>query len=158
MGLWASFFLLLLSEPTSVVSAGKKVPADIWEKLYFAGFTVSTLGIGDYIPSSDEWSIVTDVYTFTGLVFVTMSITYFVPVLSGVTQQRSLGIMLSSLGQSPQQIVLNNWDGRSFNRLIAQASSLANLLVMHSQNHKAYPVIHYFHTHKAKNSSHYHTL
>ncbi len=151
-GLWGSFFLLLLSQPDSVVSSSTKVPADVWEKLYYAGFTVSTLGIGDYIPSTHEWRVVTDIFAFSGLAFITMSITYFVPVLSGVIQLRSLGIMISSFGESPQQIVLNSWDGKSFNRLVAQASSIANLLVMHSQNHKAYPVIHYFHTHKAKNA------
>jgi hypothetical protein len=152
VGLWASFFLLLLSQSDSVVSSSTKVPADAWEKFYYAGFTVSTLGIGDYIPSTNEWSVVTDIYAFTGLALVTMSITYFVPVLSGVTQKRNLGIMISSFGQSPQEMVLNSWDGKSFNRMIAQASSIANMLVMHSQNHKAYPVIHYFHSHKAKNT------
>ena len=61
--------------------------------------------------------------------------------------------MISSFGQSPQEMVLNSWDGKSFNRMIAQASSIANTLTVHSQNHKAYPVIHYFHTHKAKNAT-----
>ena len=102
VGLWGSFFLLLLSQSDSVLSSSTKVPADIWEKLYYAGFTVSTLGIGDYIPATNEWSIVTDVYSFTGLAFITMSITYFVPVLSGVIQKRNLGIIISSFGESPQ--------------------------------------------------------
>ena len=79
-----------------------------------------------------------------------MSITYFVQVLSGAILQRNLAITLSSLGQSPQQIVLNSWNGTNFQRLVAQASNLSNMLIMHSQNHKAFPVQHFFHTNEVK--------
>lgn len=151
-GLWGSFFLLLISQPDSIISSSNKLPADAWQKLYYAGFTISTLGIGDYVGSQNLWRVITDMYAFSGLVLITMSITYFVPVLSGVILQRNLGITLSSLGQSPQQMVLNSWDGKTFHRLTAQASSISNMLIMHSQNHKAYPIIHYFHTHKAKHA------
>ncbi|WP_310586200.1 potassium channel family protein [Telluribacter humicola] len=150
--LWASFFMLLLSQPDSIISSSTKLPADLWQKLYYAGFTISTLGVGDYISSNNWWRILTDVYAFTGLVLITMSITYFVPVLSGVILQRNLGIFLCSLGQTPQQVVLNSWDGKSFHRLTTQVSSLSNMLIMHSQNHKAYPIIHYFHTRKARHA------
>lgn len=152
ISLWGSFFLLLLSEADSVVNSTTRESADAWQKLYYAGFAFSTLGVGDYVASSNLWRIITDVYAFTGLVLITTSVTYFVPVLSGVILQRNLGITLCSLGQSPQQLVLNSWDGRSFNRLVSQASSISNTLIQHSQNHKGYPVIHYFHTKKAKNA------
>ncbi|WP_224994703.1 potassium channel family protein [Cesiribacter sp. SM1] len=152
LGLWGSFFLILLSESGSIISSSTRLPADAWEKFYYAGFTVSTLGVGDFIGSQIEWRILTDVYALTGLVLITMSITYFLPVLSGVIKQRNLGIMLSSMGQSAQQLVLSSWDGKSFHRLTAQASDVSNMLIEHSQNHKAYPVIHYFHTHKAKHA------
>lgn len=152
ISLWLSFFLLLLSQTDSIISSSSRLPADAWEKFYYAGFALSTLGVGDFVASSNLWRVLTDVYAFTGLVLITTSVTYFVPVLSGVTAQRNLGIILSSLGQTPQQLVLNSWDGNSFERLIAQAADLSNQLIMHSQNHKAYPIIHYFHTPKAKNA------
>jgi len=84
-----------------------KIPASAIEKLYYSGFVISTLGIGDFMASNDIWRIVTDVYSFTGLILLTMSVTYFIPVLSGVIKQRKLGINLSSLGSSPQEIILN---------------------------------------------------
>jgi hypothetical protein len=150
--LWTSFFLLLLFQPDSIISSSSRLPADAWQKLYYAGFTLSTLGVGDYIGSENVWRLLTNVYAFTGLVLITMSITYFVPVLSAVIKQRNLDIMLSSIGKTPQQLIINSWDGKSFHRLVAQASDLANMLIEHNQSHKAYPVIHYFHTRKVKHA------
>lgn len=146
LALWGSFFLLLLSQNNSVISSSEQLPADAWQKLYYAGFTLSTLGVGDYIATSNLWRMLTTLYSFTGLWLITMSITYFFSVLSGVVNDRQLGVLLSSLGKTPQQVLLNSWNGKTFDRLVKQASDLATLLVKHTQNHKAYPVIHYFHT------------
>lgn len=153
LALWGSFFLLLLSEKDSIINSSTKLPADVWEKIYYAGFTLSTLGVGDYASTSNLWRMMTALYSFTGLWLITMAITYFFSVLSGVVNDRQLGVMLSSLGESPQQVVLNSWDGKTFDRLVKQGSDLAALLIKHTQNHKAYPVIHYFHTRSAKHAT-----
>lgn len=150
--LWLSFVLLISSTPDSIISSSTKVPADLWEKIYFAGFTLSTLGMGDYIGSTDIWRIVTSIYSFTGLIILTMSVTYFIPVLSAVIDKRKLGISIRSLGESPQEMVLNSWNGKNFDEFFSTASSLANSLITHSQHHRAYPVIHYFHQVEKKNN------
>lgn len=144
--IWGSFVLLLMSEPGSIIKSDTKMPADIWQKIYYAGFTISTLGVGDFESSSNLWRVFTVIYSFSGLVLITMSITYFVPVLSGVTDKRKLGILLGSMGNDPQKIILNNWDGSSFNRLISQLSDLSDMLIQHTHNHKAFPIVHYYHT------------
>lgn len=153
LGLWSSFFLLLLSQSDSIINSSTRFPADPWGKFYYAGFTLSTLGVGDYVASQSIWRVLTDWFALNGLVLITTSITYLLPVLSAVLSQRQLAILFSSLGQSPQEMVLNSWDGKSFHRLVAQASDLAGMLLKHSQNHKAYPVIHYFHTHKPQGAT-----
>ncbi len=144
--LWASLFSLLLSDHNSIINSTTHLPADMWEKLYYAGFILSTVGVGDYVPSNNFWRIITDIYSFTGLVFVTMSITYFISVLSAVLNQRRLALSLNSLGSSPYNIIENGWNGENFSRLVNQASQFSNDIFKHSQNHLAYPVIHYFHS------------
>ena len=139
-----SFFLLLQSDVDSLVNSSK-IPASAIEKLYYSGFVISTLGIGDFMASNDIWRIVTDVYSFTGLILLTMSVTYFIPVLSGVIKQRKLGINLSSLGSSPQEIILNAWNGKDYEFFKLQMLNFADALLEHNQNHRAYPVIHFFH-------------
>lgn len=153
LALWGSFFLMLLSQNDSIINSSTQLPADALQKLYYAGFTLSTLGVGDYVATENLWRMMTTLYSFTGLWLITMAITYFFSVLSGVVSDRQLGVVLGGLGESPQQVVLNSWDGKTFDRLVKQASSLATLLIKHTQNHKAYPVIHYFHTSVPKHAT-----
>jgi len=146
--LWSSLFILLLAVEDSVINATTQISANNWEKFYYAGFIISTVGIGDFIANSNMWKIISDIYAFTGLVFITMSITYFIPVLSAVIKQKQLSLELNSLGSSPHKILENGWDGQNFDRLVKQSSALSQILFLHSQNHRAYPVIHYFHSSK----------
>lgn len=147
-----SFSLVLMGQIDSIIDATTKLPATDWEKVYYSGYVLSTLGIGDYVPSTNTWRLVTNLYAFTGLIFITMSVTYFIPVLSAVIKQRKLGINISGLGDSPQEVILNAWNGQNFDFLKFQLLNLSDELVDHNQNHRAYPIIHYFHNNKRKNA------
>ncbi|WP_142785850.1 potassium channel family protein [Changchengzhania lutea] len=147
-----SFILLLASDVDSVINSTTNLHVNLWEKIYYSGFVISTLGIGDFIASSNLWRSITILYSFTGLIFITMSITYFIPVLTAVIKKRKLGISLSSLGNTPQDIVLNALDADNSDYFKFQLLSLSDALVEHSQNHRAYPVIHYFHNNKKDNT------
>ncbi|HKL37019.1 MAG TPA: hypothetical protein VJ899_12065, partial [Salegentibacter sp.] len=61
-------------------------------------------------------------------------------------------ISLSTLGSNPQEIVLNAWNGKDFNRLTSKLDGISNSIIKYSQQHRAYPVIHYFHNNKVKNN------
>ena len=139
-----SLFLLLLADVDSIVNAAK-IPGSVLDKLYYAGFVVSTLGIGDFTPSNDLWRVITDIYAFTGLILITMSVTYFIPVLSAVIKQRKLGINLSNLGDSVEKIILNVINGNDYTFFKIQLLNYSDALLEHNQNHRAYPVIHFFH-------------
>lgn len=71
LGLWASLFLLFASHPGSIVDDATKLPADLWETFYYAGFTLSTLGVGDYAAAADGWRVLTSAAAFCGLTFIT---------------------------------------------------------------------------------------
>ncbi len=150
--LWSSLVLVLLSHPGSIVNSSSKIPADLWEVIYYSGYTLSTLGVGDFVASSDVWRIITTIYSFTGLILLTMSVTYFVPVLTAIIDQRKLGIILSTLGSSPQEIILNAWNGKDFSRFTEKVDDFAESIIKYSQQHRAYPVIHFFHNNKQKNN------
>ena len=150
--LWSSFFLLLLSDPGSVINSTTHVFAGAWEKLYYSGFNLSTAGIGDFVASNNLWRIVTDLYSATGLIFITLSITYFVPVLSAVITQRQLGLGIGSLGDTPVDMLLNGYNGKNFKLFVKEVTKFSDILFKHSQNHRAYPVIHYFHNTKEHNA------
>jgi hypothetical protein len=144
-GMWIGAFLLLQSDPASVLDSNTDAITTAWEKLYFAGYTLSTMGNGDYKPGSYVWDIVTNLLAFSGLAFITISITYIMPVLSAVILQVKLSVFINSMGDTPQQILINGWNGKNFDRLLKNDATMAELLIQHSENHKAYPIIHYFH-------------
>ncbi|MCP9199693.1 potassium channel family protein [Gramella sp. GC03-9] len=143
--LWLSFSFILYGMPGVIVDSTTKVPADFLELVYYAGFSLSTLGMGDFVPVTTAARILTSFFSFTGLILLTMSVTYFIPVLSAVIEQRKLGIRLSLLGKSPQEIVLNAWNGENFDSLLKKSDELSGSIIKYSQQHRAYPVIHYFH-------------
>lgn len=145
--LWLGTVLVLLSGDAAVVDAQTGAPADAAELVYYAGFTISTLGIGDYVATSDAWRTFTAASSFAGLVLITLSITYLLSVVGAVVDRRSLAAHVHGLGRTPQQIVVGGWDGAGFSspfqqHLVALASEISGL----AEKHLAYPVLQYFHT------------
>lgn len=150
--LWTGNALIFLADKHSVVSTTTLLPANTMERIYFTGYTLSTLGNGDFKAGTDGWSIYTAFLSFTGLMFITIAITYMVPVLSAVTQRRALSIQIASIGNSPQRILLNNWNGENLKKLEGQFQNLTHEIVHQGQMHLSYPVLHYF-QHKNKEES-----
>lgn len=150
--LWMSLVLILYGNPGAVIESATKIPANFWQIVYYSGYSLSTLGMGDYVASADIWRVLTSIYSFTGLILLTMSVTYFIPVLSAVIDQRKLGISLSTLGRSPEEIVLGCWNGENFEPLLKKIDKFSDSIIRYSQQHRAYPVIHYFHNNKEKNA------
>jgi hypothetical protein len=148
LGLWLGLFLVLLSEKASIVHSTTHVSTNALEKFYYAGFTLSTLGVGDYVASSDVWRVISSVSAFSGLVFITASITYFVPVLSAVNLQSKLSLFINSMGETPQQMLKNSWNGRNLSPFFENTSDLCDMIMQHTLHHRSYPVIHFCHNSK----------
>lgn len=144
--LWTGFMLLFSADSQAVVSATTGAPATFWERLYFIGFTVSTLGLGDFVPQGSLWRIATTLASLSGLFLMTLSITYFVPVISAVVEKRQLAASIAGLGLTPQEIMRGGWDGQGLDSLEQPLVNLAGSIEMHAQRHLAYPVLHFFHS------------
>lgn len=146
--MWLSFFFVLLSDPLSIRHGASRYPADGMENLYYAAFTPSTLGTGDFVATSNLWRIATGLAAISGLTFITASITYFGPVLSAIGHQGRLALYINSMGATPQQILTNSWNGRDLSRFSDRVPDICQMLFQHTLNHHSYPVIHYFHNDK----------
>lgn len=139
--------LLLYSvEPEVVVNAKTGTPAGFWERLYFTGFTVSTLGVGDYVPKGVGARALTVFASLSGLFVMTLSITYLIPVVSAVVEKRQLAGSIAGLGLTPEKILQAGWDGESLASLEQPLVQLSEAIEMHAQRHLAYPVLHFFHS------------
>ncbi|NDK54415.1 ion channel [Pontibacter fetidus] len=150
--LWAGNALIFISDPRAVVKSETNQPADNFERIYYTGYSLSTMGNGDFIGGSDLWKIYASVISFSGLIFITIAITYMVPVLEAVTKRRSLSIRIASIGYSVQSILISNWNGNDFKMLNTQFKGLEDQLVHQGQMHLAYPVLFYYHHVRKENS------
>ncbi len=144
--LWAGWTLLFSAETEAVVSSQTRSPAGLASRIYFTGYTLFTLGMGNYVPQGDLWELLTAAASLNGLFLVTLAITYLVPVVSAATQKRQLAAIVSDLGETPVEIVYKAWDGEGFSSLSTYLAQLTPMIELHAQRHLAYPVLHYFHS------------
>ncbi|MDX1656212.1 MAG: potassium channel family protein [Candidatus Competibacteraceae bacterium] len=143
--LWCGWTLVFNADPAAVVEASTGKAADFWERVYFAGFTVFTLGVGDYRPLGDGWRFLTALASLNGLTAVTLAITYLMPLVSAAVQKHQLAATIDGLGATPANIVIRGWNGRDFRGLELVLVGLSSTLTLHAERHLAYPVVHFFH-------------
>lgn len=142
---WGGWALVFGSDPTAVINQNTRQPADLAALLYFSGFAVYTLGVGDYVPNGGLWQVLTPVATINGFVLVTLSVTYIIQIISAAVGDRTVARFIYSLGETPNRILQNAWNGRDFSSLTSPVSQVVQMLAEHSQEHQAYPILLYFH-------------
>lgn len=139
---WVGWTFVFSASPSSVVSSSTGVPADAIGKAYFAGYTIFTLGNGDLQPLGG-WRAVTVVASASGLMIVTLAISYLVPLLSAVVEKRALAGRIALLGRNVREIAraLVSPGAEEVRR---ELSSFPQHLLLLKERHLAYPVLHYF--------------
>lgn len=143
---WAGWALVFIGAGDAVISSQGGGPVGTGERIYFAGYLVSTLGNGDYTTLGTGWKIASVLASFTGLLTATLAITFLVPVASGVVHRRQVATQIASLGGTPKAILARSWNGTDFSPLGQHLSDLYSDLHLLTQRHLAYPVLHYFHS------------
>lgn len=119
------------------------MPADAWDALYAAGFTVSTLGNGDVVPATPLGQVLSVIASITGLFALTLAITYLLPVLRAAADRRVLASTIHDLGTTPQEIAATLWPDGSTGNHDSIVLELAGALRQMTQAHSSYPVLHY---------------
>ena len=152
LGIWTACTIMILSEEKSVMNVETNTPGSLGSKIYYTGYTLSTLGNGDLEPGSAFWEIFTAIFSFTGLIFISIAITYLLPILSAEIEKQRLSVYISTLGYSVEEIIRQAWNGHDLRSLEAHLPTLTSMILMHTQNHHAYPILHYFHTERKKDA------
>jgi hypothetical protein len=87
------------------------------------------------------------------MLFVTMGVSYVLSVLGAVSNKRSFASSVSGIGDDSETFVRSGWDGEDFEGLHLPLNSLAGQLDRLSDQHKSYPILHYYHSEEAKHAS-----
>ncbi|KXS37031.1 potassium channel family protein [Modicisalibacter sp. 'Wilcox'] len=146
---WTGWWLLFSSEPLAVVNATSRVAASLGERAYFTGYTLTTLGYGDFVPANALWRFLSVVAASNGLILFTLAVTYIVPVVSAVTHKRQLALTISAIGRTPCRIAAATAGDGDYRSLANQLQQVQGDIASLGQQHLAYPVLHYFHSRHA---------
>lgn len=140
--IWFGLFLVFSWNPEAITNSDGR-PAGLLERLYFTGYILSTLGIGNFKPTSGVFEMATAVFSFFGFVFFTSSMTYFISVSSALVNKRTLAKSIYNLGTSPKEIS-SKFLALDSSYSYQQLNSLQEMIDKHLVNHHAYPVIHFY--------------
>lgn len=143
--LWAGWGLVFASGDETVLRSPAMQPADLSGLLYFVGFTIITLGVGDYVPQGSLWQMLTVIASLSGFFMITMLITYVIALLSAVVNARAFASQVTGLGQTPEAFVVAGWNGGNLHALDLPLNTLASSLAGLSQRYLAYPLLYHYH-------------
>lgn len=142
--LWLGWLLLFLPQADAVLTSGTGEPAGFWARVYFVGFSLITLGVGDYTPGSAFFQIATVLAAVTGFFLLTLSVTYLIPVTSAVVESRQLAARILLLGRNPPETVAHVVVRERGDDRLELLLDFVGPIVLLSQRHFAYPVLKYF--------------
>jgi hypothetical protein len=153
VSLWAGWTLIFCASPGALVASDTGRQADVTERVYFVGYTIFTLGLGDYKPVGHFYEIITALAAGSGFMLFGLALAYLVPVVSAATAKRQLGVCIWALGKDPGDIIARAWNGADSTALNPHLVSLVPMLAGLGENHLTYPVLHFFHSTKRSSSA-----
>lgn len=139
---WTGLFLLYSSDPGAITNSDGRT-ANAAERLYFTGYTLSTLGIGNFKPTTAFFEFLTSCFSFFGFIFFTSSMTYLISLSSANINKRALASSIHNLGKDPEAIAGKFLE---FNEIYRnqQILQLQEKIDQNGVNHQAYPVVHFY--------------
>lgn len=144
--LWIGWTCVLTADPSAVRDTATGRPAGFGDRVYFAGYSVFTLGNGDFRPDGWPWQVATVLASASGLAVVTLAITYIFGIVTAVTTKRQVALVIWSLGRDPHEVVTRSWDGSHLGNLDQRLWSVVPVLARLAEQHLAYPMLHQFHS------------
>lgn len=142
---WVGWFLIFCGSESSLINAKTTLSADLVDRIYYAGKTLTTVGYGDFRAPNELGQIVSVLCGLNGLFLVTLSITYSIPVVGSSVEKRRLSALIDSMGHSSGDIVDRSIGNGDFQFLVNQLQQLTVEVAAIAEKHLAYPVLLYFH-------------
>ncbi|MFC6997405.1 potassium channel family protein [Rufibacter roseus] len=142
--LWLGWSLVFYADQSSI-DAKDGSPPDLSDAMWYVAYCMFTIGNGDFMPKEDGWQLLSSLVGLTGMALVTLSITYVLQVVSAVVNKRAFASQVTSIGQSAEEFVLKQWNGKDFGAIELQLNSLSGQLAVLDEQHMAFPILHYYH-------------
>ncbi|MDB9526689.1 potassium channel family protein [Oscillatoria sp. CS-180] len=132
-----------------------ETPTDFQTALYYSGYTLTTLGVGDLVPKNSFWRLITVLEAAVGFSIITASLTYLLSVYSALTQRNTFALSLhhKAARRADAAVMLTNLKGQgNFDPALQELSNMSRDLLSLLESHHAYPILHYFRFHESRYS------
>jgi hypothetical protein len=150
---FGAWWLISSATDGAVRIAGTGQPAGLLERAYFVGYNYFTLGTNTYQAGDGLWQLLPVAVGASGLVALTIGISYLVPVASAVAERRQLAQYILALGQTPTKVAIQAWGGSGFGSLAQHLVALTPMVHLAGERHLTYPALAYFHSAREQASS-----
>lgn len=151
--LWAGWTFVFAGGENTLLDTHNPGPISWAERIYFVAYTLFTMGNGDFAPADGIWQIVTSFATASGMLFITLSVSYVLSVIGAVVDKRSFASAVSGTGTRSEEFIRAGWDGNDLRELDLPIDTISSDLSRLAKQHKAYPILHYYHTGDEEDSS-----
>ena len=150
--LWVGWIAIFCSGENAIINSGDGQPADFWARVYFAGFSISGLGTGDYIPQEAYWQVLTAVASLNGLLLTSLIIGFVIPIAQAEAHRRRIALTIFYTGKTVRELLLNTWNSSRHTILEQLLDDLISELIQLDQKHASFPVLHRFSNYRSKES------
>lgn len=142
--MWVGLVMVFASYPDAVVVALTREPADLSARIWYVLYVTTTVGNGGFAPNTGFFEVLSGICAASGMALLTLGITYTIQILSAVVDKRTFASEVLSMGHGTAEIV-ETLQNAPREAIAAQFSSLSSRLGSVTEQHKAYPILHYFH-------------
>ena len=141
-----AWLLLFATAAETVVATSTRVPTDVWQKAYFVGTTISSLGYGDFVPSGLPWTLLANLAALSATVVLTTALSYVLAVLAAAIERKQLAAGIFSIGTDASEFACRAWGGESKNELNDHLLRLSTAIDAHAHKYLSYPILQFFHS------------
>lgn len=147
---WLGWTFIFAGSNSAISDSTDTDPISWVERIYYTGYTIITLGNGEYSPKEGGWQIASIFASGTGMLLITMSVTYILSVINSVTQQRAFADSVTAMGKSSYEMIKNSWNGKDFRNADLLLNTFAAQLSSIAEQKKAYPILQYYYSENSK--------
>ena len=140
------WLLLFSTAAETVVVSSTRAPTDIWQKAYFVGATISSLGYGDLVPSAFPWTLCANIAALSATVVLTTALSYVLAVLSAAIERKMLAEGIFAVGSNVSEFVDRAWGRHSQGELNNHLLRLSSDIDAHAHKYLSYPILEFFHS------------
>ncbi len=151
--IWGGWTFVFAGGENALADTRDVGPISWAERTYFVAYSMFTMGNGDFTPTDGIWQIATSLTTASGMLFVSLGISYVISVLGAVVEKRSFASTVTGIETQSEAFVRDGWNGEDFNELDLPLDTLASDLGRLAKQHKAYPILHYYHSDEADDAA-----